>query len=117
MMILLVVAAVVVALLTWALGWWGVVVAALFIGAAQWQRRGITWITALAAIVAWSALLLVDAASGPFGAVASTIAGVMQIPAAVLVVVTLLFAGLLAWSAAVIGSELAGVVRSRRVER
>jgi hypothetical protein len=117
MMILFVAAALVVALLTWALGWWGVVIAALFVGAAQWQRPGIAWTTALAAVVAWAVLLLVDAAGGRFGAVASTIAGVMQIPAPALVVVTLLFAGLLAWSAAVVGSELAGALRSRRVER
>ncbi|MDB4882848.1 MAG: hypothetical protein JWL95_1614 [Gemmatimonadetes bacterium] len=115
-MILMLVAAVAVALLTWTLGWWGVVIAALIIGAVQWRRRGIAWMTALAAIVAWAALLLVDAASGRLGALASTMAGVMRIPAAALVVVTLLFSGLLAWSAAVVG-QLAGALTSRRADQ
>ena len=117
MIIVLLLAALIVALLTWMLGWWGVVIAALAIGAAQSSRRGIAWMTALAAIVAWAALLLVNAASGRFAALASTIAGVMRIPAAALLVVTLLFAGLLAWSAAVVGSEIASLVRSRRMDR
>jgi hypothetical protein len=117
MLIVLLLAALIMALLTWTLGWWGVVLAALVIGAAQSQRKGIAWMTALAAIVAWAALLLVNVVGGRFAALASTIAGVMGIPSVALLVVTLLFAGLLAWSAAVVGSEIASVVRSRQVDR
>ena len=73
--------------------------------------------TALAAIVAWAALLLVNATGGRFGTLTSTVAGVMGIPAAALLLVTLLFAGLLAWSAAVVGSEVASLFRPRRVDQ
>jgi hypothetical protein len=99
--------------MTWMLGWWGVVLAALLVGALYWRVRGIAWMTALAAIAAWSTLLVVDAVGGRFGALASAIAGVMRVPAAALVVVTLLFAGLLAWSSAIVGSEVVALVRSR----
>jgi hypothetical protein len=91
---------------TWLAGWWGVVLAALVVGAVHRRRPGIAWLTALAAIVAWGALLLVDAARGRFGALAAAIGGVMRVPAAAVVVVTLLFAALLAWSSAAVGSEV-----------
>lgn len=105
MLIVLLVSAVATAAMTWVVGWWGVVLAAIVVGAVQWRRRGIAWLTALSAVAAWSALLVFDAASGRFGALSGALAGVMRVPAAALVVVTLLFAALLAWGAAVIGSE------------
>ena len=115
MVIVFLVATLAIAAMTWVAGWWGVALAALVVGATQWRRGGIGWMTALAAIVAWGALLLMDAASGRFGALASSVGGVMRVPAAALVVVTLLFAALLAWSAAVVGSEVAGaLLRTRR---
>jgi len=95
-------------------GWWGVPLAAFLIGALSLQRRGIAWLTALAAIVAWAALLLFDATSGRFGVLATAIGGVMRVPAAAVIVVTLLFAALLAWSATVVGSELARALRRER---
>lgn len=108
-------ATLVIGALTWSLGWWGVVLGALAIGATAWKQRGVAWITALAAIAGWSALLIADAARGRFGALATTISSVIRIPAAALVCVTLLFAALLAWSAAVIASEIAsGMDRSGR---
>ena len=57
-----------VALLTWSLGWWGVVVAALVAGAVLWRRRGVAWLVALAAITAWGALILVNSVGGRFAA-------------------------------------------------
>jgi hypothetical protein len=106
-MIVFLAAVVAVCGLTWVVGWWGVVVAALVVGA-MWNRRpAIAWIVALAAIAGWGVLLLVNAVSGRFGALAEAVSGVMRIPAGVLVIATLLFAGLLGWSAAVVGGELA----------
>lgn len=99
--------------LTWSLGWWGVVLGALAVGATAWRHRAVAWITALAAVVAWSALLIADAAGGRFGALASTISSVIRIPAAALLCVTLLFAALLAWSASLIASEIARVLNAR----
>jgi hypothetical protein len=104
-MIFFLISTIAIAATTWLAGWWGVVIAALVVGAGQWQRPGIAWLTALAAIVAWGALLLIDAARGRFGALAAVIGGVMRVPSAAVVVVTLLFAALLAWSSAVVGSE------------
>ncbi len=103
-----------VALLTWSLGWWGVVVGALVAGAVLWQRRGVAWLVALAAITAWGALILVNSIGGRFETLASSIAGVMRLPSAILVIVTLLFGALLAWSAAVVGSEIGRLARRER---
>lgn len=104
-----------VALLTWAVGWWGVVVAALVAGAVLSRRRGVAWLVALGAITGWGALILVNSVGGRFATLASSIAGVMRLPSALLVIVTLLFGALLAWSAAVIGSEIGRLARRERV--
>ena len=103
-----------VALLTWALGWWGVVVAALVAGAALSRRRGVAWLVALAAVTGWGALILVNSVGGRFQTLASSIAGVMRFPPALLVIVTLLFGALLAWSAAVLGAEIGRLVHRGR---
>ena len=95
-----------VATLTWLLGWWGVVIAALVAGVVLRQRRGVAWLVALAAVVAWVALLAVDAVGGRFSTLAGSVAGVMRVPVPALLLVTLLFGALLAWSAAVVGSEI-----------
>ena len=95
-----------VATLTWLLGWWGVVIAALVAGVVLRQRRGVAWLVALAAVVAWVALLAVDAVGGRFSTLAGSVAGVMRVPVPALLLVTLLFGALLGWSAAVVGSEI-----------
>lgn len=102
-----------VAMLTWLLGWWGVVIAALVAGALL-QRRGAAWLVALAAVVAWGALLAANALGGRFSALAASIGGVLRVPAAMLMVVTLLFGALLAWSAAVVGGEVGRLARAKR---
>ena len=53
-------------------------------------------------------LLLIDAARGPVGEVAARLGGVMGLPPAALVVCTLLFPALLAWSASSIGAAARG---------
>jgi hypothetical protein len=100
--------------LTWLVGWWGVVIAGVVAGAMLWRRRGVSWLVALAAIVGWSTLIVVDSARGRFAALASSLGGVMGVPAPLLIAVTLLFAALLAWSAAVLGSEIARTARGEK---
>ena len=112
--VLAIVAAIVVAA-TWLLGWWGVPLVAAIVGAVLCTRRGIAGVTALAAVIAWSVLILVDGASGRFGALARVVAGTLTLPASVLLAVTLLFSALLAWSAAALGVEI-GRVRRRGAE-
>lgn len=113
-MIALLVTTLAVAALTWLVGWWGVVVVALVAGALLWRRRGVAWLAALATLAAWSAIILVNSIGGRFAALASSIAGVMRVPATLLVVVTLLFGALLAWGAAAIGGEIGRLARARR---
>ena len=87
MMPVFILATFIIAALTWSLGWWGVVLGALAIGATAWTQRGVAGITALAAVAGWSLLLIVDAARGPFAALATTISGVIRIPAVALLAV------------------------------
>jgi hypothetical protein len=97
---------------TWVVGWWGVPLVAAVVGALLCTRRGISGLVALAAVVAWSVLILVDGASGRFGALAGVVSRTLQLPAVALLAVTLLFAALLGWSAAALGVEI-GRVRRR----
>ena len=101
-----------VAALTWLLGWWGVVVAALIAGVLLRRRPGAAWLVALAAMVGWSALILVDMLGGRFSTLAASSSGVMRVPVPALLVVTLLFGALLAWSAAVVGNEAGRLARA-----
>ena len=110
----LLVTAIATAALTWLVGWWGVVLAALVAGAVLSHRSGVAWLIAFAAIMAWCALILANAVGGRFATLAASIAGVMSVPPALLVIVTLLFGALLAWSAAVLGSEIGRAVRRGR---
>jgi hypothetical protein len=112
-MILFAVLVITLGALTWVAGWWGVALGSLVIGIVYWRRRGIVRIATLAAVAAWSALLVADAVGGRFGALASVIGGVLRIPSTGLVAMTLLFAALLAWSSTVIGTELARLTTSR----
>ncbi|MFL5620084.1 MAG: hypothetical protein ACJ79A_17030 [Gemmatimonadaceae bacterium] len=110
-MLALLATALAVATLTWVLGWWGVVIAALVAGVVLQRRRSAAWLVALAAVAAWGALVVVDTLGGRFSALATSIAGVLRVPAAALLVVTLLFGALLAWSAAVVGAEIGRLTR------
>lgn len=93
------------AALTWVLGWWGVLLGAAIVGFVFHEHRGGGWRTALAAALAWGLLLAIDAVAGPVGAVAHTLGGIMRIPGFVLVLVTLAFPAVLAWSAATVVAE------------
>jgi hypothetical protein len=112
--VLTIVAAILVAS-TWVVGWWGVPLVAAVVGALLYTRRGIAGLVALAAVIAWSVLILVDGSSGRFGALAGVLGATLSLPAGALLMVTLLFAALLAWSAAVLGVEI-GRARQRGAE-
>jgi hypothetical protein len=90
------------AALTWLLGWWGVALAAAIIGVVFRQQGGGGWRVAVAAALAWGALLVLDAATGPLGQLSTTLGGVMRVPGSVLVLLTLAFPALLAWSVATV---------------
>jgi hypothetical protein len=111
--VLTIVAAILVAA-TWVAGWWGVPLVAILAGALLAARRGIAGLTALAAVIAWSVLILVDGASGRFGVLAGVVGATLKLPAGALLMVTLLFAALLAWSAAAVGVEIGRVSRRAR---
>ena len=111
--VLTIVAAILVAA-TWVAGWWGVPLVAIVTGALLATRRGIAGLTALAAVIAWSVLILVDGASGRFGALAGVVGATLKLPAGALLMVTLLFAALLAWSAAAVGVEIGRASRRAR---
>jgi hypothetical protein len=101
--------------ITWLGGWWAIPVLALCAGRTLRARDGEPRLVALAAVLAWGALLLVDAAGGRFGELSAVLGGVLGVPAPALVVVTLLFAALLGWSGAVVGCELGRLLMRERV--
>jgi hypothetical protein len=96
------------AVATFAFGWWTVPV----IGAA-W---GLTSRDAnrarsagFAALAGWATLLVLDAVRGPVMTMSERLGAVMGVPGFVLLGITLVFPGALAWAAAVLTSGLASV--------
>ena len=87
------------AVTTFGLGWWTVPIVALvyaFVSHNENRAR----IAALCAVAGWATLLLLDFTKGPVNVMAEKLGGVMGIPGVVLLLVTLIFPGLLAWCAA-----------------
>lgn len=106
-MIFVLVVALAMAALTWLIGWWGVLLAALIVGYVFRREGGGGWRIALAAAVAWGALLLGDAAAGPLDRVVQTLGAVLRVPGVIVVLLTLAFPALLAWSAATLVAAVA----------
>ena len=100
------------AIATWVIAWWAVVIVALILGASLHDDRRATSRVALAAGIAWGALVAFDAIRGSFSILGETLAGVIHLPVVLLVVVTVLFPTALAWSASTIGAAAARVVAS-----
>jgi hypothetical protein len=80
-------------------GWWGVPLTAAGWGLLS-NGDGMT--AAISVVLAWAALLLRDAAFGPFGDLATTLGQLFHAPPALVIALTLIFPALLAWSAAVV---------------
>ncbi|HET7188880.1 MAG TPA: hypothetical protein VFI52_12040 [Gemmatimonadaceae bacterium] len=108
------IAAAAMAVLTWLIGWWAVPLVAAFVGSVLYLRAGIAWRMALAAAIAWALLLLVDATTGRLGVAATTLGGVLRVPGVVLVLITLAFPALLAWSAATVAIAVRRLEAARR---
>lgn len=113
-MIVVPVAAAVMAVLTWLLGWWTVPLVAAFVGSVLYVREGVAWRMALAGALAWTLLLLVNATSGRLGVTATTLGGVLRLPGVVVVLITLVFPVLLAWSAATVAIAVRRLAAARR---
>jgi hypothetical protein len=88
-----------IALATVALGWTGVVFASALFAALDRRRASAAWETGVGAAVAWTSLLLLAAGSSLLSA-AHTLGGAMGIPGMALVIATLVFPAVVAWSSA-----------------
>jgi hypothetical protein len=87
-------------------GWWSIPIIALVWGWLVGPARRPATRAAAGAVLAWIGFLAFDAMRGPIGRLARTLgATMMNLPPAVLVVVTVLFAAVLAWSAAIVGAS------------
>jgi hypothetical protein len=113
-MLIVPVAAAAMAVLTWLIGWWAVPLVAAFVGSALHRREGVARRMALAAAIAWTLLLIVDATRGRLSVAATTLGGVLRVPGVVLVLVTLVFPALLAWSAATVAIAVRRLEAARR---
>jgi hypothetical protein len=88
-------------------GWWGVAVAAFVWGAWSGRAGGV----GIAAVCAWGSVLVWTGVIGPLPDLVTALGTIVGAPGWVLVVATLVFPGVLAWSAAVVG----GVVNDKEL--
>ena len=101
------------------LGWLAVPALGFAAGAARAlagdaRRPGIAAIAAGAAALAWTALLTLQALRGPLWPLAERLAGVFRVPAGALLLTSVAFGALLAWSAATLGAALGRAIARRR---
>ena len=92
------------------LGWWAIPATAALWGALRPPFKSPALMAAAAAGLAWASWLAVNAVAGrgAFGTLLQRLTALFELPALVLVVVTLVFASLLAWSAAAVVGGIAG---------
>jgi len=93
------------AVATVAIGWWGVPLAAAVYGVISRKQRSSAIIAGIAGVLAWSELLLIDAARGPIGMLAHTLGGVLNTKPIAVYVLTLAFPGLLALTASLLARQ------------
>ncbi len=103
------------AVVTFAVGWWGVPVLAFIWGLAEGSARS-TRFSAVCAAAGWGSLLLLDAARGPVGVVATRFGGAMGLPSFALIAITLIFPALLAWSGSTVGEAIRKTILARRAQ-
>ena len=96
-------------------GWWAVPLVAGLWGALRPTFPRPILAATLAAALGWGIWLLVDLSADPaaLGRLAERLGSVMQLPAVILIALTLLFPALLAWSAAALAGGLAGLLAPR----
>lgn len=91
------------------LGWVGVPCVGFVYGMLEWRMAARGTAASVGAVIAWAGLLGSELARGAdVRVVATQIGAVMQVPGALLVVVTLVFGALLAGTAAVLGAGIRG---------
>ena len=91
--------AVVIAVCTWFSAWWCVPLVGA--GYALLRRSSAAPIEAgTGAMLAWGVLFLLNAGQPAFSVLLTRLGGVFPMPGAIVLVIAVLFAGLLAWSAA-----------------
>ena len=91
---------------TLAVGWLALPILGLVWGWLNRLTPGAALTSGVAAGLAWSALLAWTAMSGPLALLASKVGQIIGAPGGLLLAATLLFGGLLAWSATVVGAVL-----------
>ena len=90
--------AIIIAACTWFGEWWCVpVVGALYVLARRSSAAPIE--AGLGAMLAWGVLFLVNAGQPAFSVLLTRLGGVFPMPGAIVLMIAVLFAGLLAWSA------------------
>jgi hypothetical protein len=103
------------------IGWWMLPLTALLWGMLRPVLPSPAGLAGIAAALSWALWLLVDVLTGgaAFGVLASRLAGVMSLPAPIVLLLTLGFAAILAWSGAMLGLAAGGALRptSRRTDR
>ncbi len=97
---------------TMALGWWSVAAVGIVWGAVAGPGRHPVRTAAAAAALGWTGLLTITAVQGPVLRVAERVGGVMGVPWPMVVVMTLVFAGVVGGVGGWVGREV-GNVRER----
>ena len=99
------------AIATFVLGWWAVPVVAAVYAVISSAQRSSAVVSGIAAMLAWGALLAIDAARGQVGTLAGELAGILQLRPVGIYAVTIAYPGLLAISAAIVARALTGRAR------
>jgi hypothetical protein len=99
---------------TFFVGWWSIPVIALAWGWLVGPMRRPATRAALGVALAWMGFLAYDAMRGPAGRLARTLGELFHLSGVVVAIVTVGFAVILAWSAAIVGSESAPSSRAGR---
>ena len=92
---------------TWILGWWAVPLLAAIGGVLSRHVRHQGLASALAATIAWAALLVWSSTEGSVWSFSRLAGGAMGMSGAALILVTLLFPAAIAWLATVVAQFVA----------